>query len=322
VPPKNQWLLLAASLPGAAANSARVRLWRALQEIGAVNLRDGLALVPASPATRDRLAEIVGRIEKDGGSAWLLEMGPQSAKTEAELIRKFDRAEAYHTAVGQTLAVFRNELKKLDEGSARKRLRQIERAFETIAATDFFPGAAHAQASERLAKFRTAIDRRFSPEEPRAVAGRLVRLDRRAFRGQRWATRKRLWVDRVASAWLIRTFIDPHATFLWLDHPTDCPTDAHGFDFDGAAFTHIDDRVTFEVLATSFSLDDDPGVARIGALVHQLDVGGEPVAEAAGFEAVLAGLRESVENDDALLAGITPVLDSLYRHFARGGSAK
>jgi hypothetical protein len=322
VSPSGQWLLLAASLPGADASSARVRLWRTLKEVGAATLRDGLALVPASAATRERLAEIVKRVEEDGGHAWLFEMGPQAPKTEAELIRKFDRAEAYDAAVGKTLAEFRNELKQLSEGAARRRLAQIERGFEAIAATDFFPGAAHARASEKVAKLRAAVDQRFSPDEPVTVAGTIVARDRDAFRKQRWATRKRMWVDRVASAWLIRRFIDPKATFLWLDHPADCPPDAHGFDFDGAEFTHVGNRVTFEVLATSFDLDDDPGVARIGALVHQLDVGGEPVAEAAGFEAVLAGLRDGSVGDDALLAGMTPVLDSLHRHFAKGGPSK
>ncbi|HLF12179.1 MAG TPA: chromate resistance protein ChrB domain-containing protein, partial [Gammaproteobacteria bacterium] len=98
----------------------------------------------------------------------------------------------------------------------------------------------------------------------------------------------------------------------------DCPPDAHGFDFDGATFTHIGDRVTFEVLLTSFGLDNDIGLGRIGELVHYLDVGGETVAEASGFEAVLAGLRESSPDDDALLAGVTPVLNALYQHFSRG----
>jgi hypothetical protein len=121
----------------------------------------------------------------------------------------------------------------------------------------------------------------------------------------------------VASAWLIRRFIDPAARFKWLAKPSDCPKSALGFDFDGAAFTHVGDRVTFETLMASFGLEDDAALARLAALVHQLDVGGEPVPEAVGFEAVLAGARERLDDDDALLAEISTVLDSLYAHFER-----
>jgi hypothetical protein len=123
-------------------------------------------------------------------------------------------------------------------------------------------------------------------------------------------------VDRVASAWLIRHFIDHDATFVWLERPADCPPDAHGFDFDGAEFTHVGERVTFEVLMHAFGLERDASLERVARLVHFLDVGGEPVAEAAGFEAVLAGLRTSSAGDDALLAAATPVLDALYDHFS------
>ena len=135
--------------------------------------------------------------------------------------------------------------------------------------------------------------------------------------GRTWATRRRLWVDRVASAWLIRRFIDRDARFQWLAKPSDCPKRALGFDFDGATFTHVGDRVTFETLMASFGLEDDAALARLAAMVHLLDVGGEPVPEAKGFEAVMAGARERLPDDDALLAEISGVLDSLYLHFER-----
>jgi hypothetical protein len=121
----------------------------------------------------------------------------------------------------------------------------------------------------------------------------------------------------VASAWLIRHFIDPGARFLWLAKPSDCPKRALGFDFDGAAFSHVGERVTFETLMASFGLEADPALARLATLVHALDVGGEAVAEARGLEAIMAGARERLDDDDALLAEMSRVLDSLYAHFAR-----
>ena len=124
-------------------------------------------------------------------------------------------------------------------------------------------------------------------------------------------------VDRVASAWLIRRFIDPNARFLWLKTPQDCPVDAIGFDFDGAAFTHTGQRVTFEVFVASFDLGTNPALARLGVLVHTLDVGGVPVPEAAGFEAILTGVRASGADDDQVLAAMMPVLDALYTAFGQ-----
>jgi hypothetical protein len=124
-------------------------------------------------------------------------------------------------------------------------------------------------------------------------------------------------VDRVTSAWLIKRFIDPEARFVWIHTPQDCPADAIGFDFDGAAFTHTDHRVTFEVLVASFDLAADPALTRLGMLVHALDVGGVPVPEAAGFEAMLTGVRASCTDDDQILTAMMPVLDAFYAAFGQ-----
>ena len=126
-----------------------------------------------------------------------------------------------------------------------------------------------------------------------------------------------MWIDRVASAWLIRRFIDPEAKFVWLKRVKDCPKRAVGFDFDGAEFTHADSKVTFEVLVASFGLNQDVGLVRLGALIHHLDVGGIPIAEGPGFSTIMAGARALQPDDGALLKAMTPVLDSLYAGYKR-----
>jgi hypothetical protein len=166
-----------------------------------------------------------------------------------------------------------------------------------------------------LEKLEQQIVRTFSPDEPSAVDATVKRLARKDFQHRRWATRRRLWVDRVASAWLIRRFIDDHPTFVWLDDPKGRPKDTVGFDFDDAEFTHVNHLTTFEVLVLSFDLDEDRALARIGAMVQYLDVGGAPTPEAAGFEAILSGLRDRAADDDALLEGASAVLDALYESF-------
>jgi hypothetical protein len=311
----NRWLLLAVSLAGRPGSTVRVRLWRALKELGVGSLRDGVSVLPAGTPARTAFASIVGEVVAEGGSAWLLELPAQAAEVEQALLALFDRTANYAELAG-AMAALVQEAPLLDEATARRRLRQLDKALGELERLDFFPGPPQAQARAARTSLKAEIDRRFSPEEPMSAQRALTPLAQGEYRDRTWATRRRLWVDRMASAWLIRRFVDPDARFLWLDRPEDCPAGALGFDFDGAAFSHAliegSERVTFEVLAASFGLEGDPALARLGQLVHYLDAGGLPVAEAAGFEAVLAGLREAAADDDALLTAATPMLDALY----------
>jgi hypothetical protein len=199
----------------------------------------------------------------------------------------------------------------------------VSEALQTLLRIDYCPGAAAEQAQADLDALRQALDARFSRGEPVAqVPHGITRLDLRKFQGKRWATRARPWVGRLTCAWLIRRFIDPKAHFVWLTDPagyTPAPRGALGFDYDGARFTHVGSRVSFEVLAANFGLDADPRLRRIARAVHFLDIGGIPVPEAAGLEAVLAGLREVHANDDELTLSASAVFDAL--HAAPGSPA-
>ena len=312
-PVESPWLLLTATLPGR-SGTPRVRLWRGLRELGAAALRDGVYLLPDAPAARDGFATLGAEIADAGGETLLLAVGPQPGDRQAELVGRFDRSGEYASLVEQARAA-QQRLPTETEAPARRTLRGLLRELAAVEAVDFFPASPRDAAREVIAALATAIDARFAPGEPVPAAGAVPRLDATLHRGRTWATRRRLWVDRVASAWLIRRFIDPEARFRWLDSPADCPADVLGFDFDGATFTHVGDKVTFEVLLASFGLDTDAGLVRLGQLVHYLDAGGLPVAEAPGFEAVLAGLRDAAPDDDALLAAATPLLDALCRTF-------
>ena len=107
-------------------------------------------------------------------------------------------------------------------------------------------------------------------------------------------------------------FIDQEPTFKWLADPKKCPKSALGYDFDGASFTHVGDKVTFEVVAESFGLLGDPALQRLGRLVHCIDIGGIPVDEAPGFEMLIRGLQVQHTDDDALLAAAVPAFDAFY----------
>ena len=191
----------------------------------------------------------------------------------------------------------------------------IARDAATTQSIDFFPGNALGQLQSALADTDAVINARFSPNEPQAVHRKIRRRDRKDYQGRTWATRQHLWIDRVCSAWLIRKFIDPKARFVWLKHIKDRPKRALGFDFDGAEFSHVDSKVTFEVLVASFGLEGDVGLSRLGLLVRFLDVGGIPVAEAPGLAAIVSGARAIHADDDALLMSVTSALDSLYQAY-------
>lgn len=309
------WLLLVVSLP-TANGTARMRIWRALKSHGCMALRDGAYLLPSGDERERSLRELADECIREGGVAWLLTVLPRSAE-EAEAYRElFDRSQDY-AELRKSWKEANRGLRSQSESELVRLQRRLLREYEAVRAIDFFPNEASAESAAAWTDFSRRIEQLLAPDEPHEARGGIARLDPSAYRGRVWATRRRLWVDRVASAWLIRRFIDPDARFRWLAKPSDCPKSALGFDFDGATFTHVGDRVTFETLLASFGLEDDPGLLRLGALVHQLDVGGEPVPEASGFEAVIAGARERLDDDDALLAEMTTVLDSLYVHFGR-----
>ena len=308
------WLVLILSLPTENA-TVRQRAWRSVKAAGAAALRDGVYVLPAAAERRAVLEAVAADVTGGGGVAHLL---IAQTTDEAPYQALFDRSRDYTELLADATQL-RESLSDTTPSEALKRTRKLRKAFESIAAIDFFPGEARRQAEDTLAELEMACARLQAPDEPGFVAGTIQRLRTADYQGRLWATRQRPWVDRLASAWLIRRFIDPEARILWLAHPADCPPEALGFDFDGATFSHVGHRVTFEVLAASFGLEQGP-IARVGLLVHYIDVGGAPPPEALGVESVLAGLRDSVADDDQLLERACAVFDGLLASFRSNGS--
>ncbi len=308
-----RWLLLITNLPGRNP-TLRMRLWRALKLAGAASLRDGVYVLPASDSARRVFETQAVEIQSGRGSAYILPIEAESAVQQGAFQALFDRATNYREFMAR-LSAFRRKLAKLDEPIARRSQEALRRELTHVIASDFFPGASRQQAEGALADAEAALAAQFSPNEPHATHRKIPRRKPSDYRGRTWATRERLWIDRVCSAWLIRRFIDPEATFLWLKRIKDCPKKAIGFDFDGATFSHIDAKVTFEVLIASFGLEHDPGLGRLAGLVHYLDVGGVPIPEAAGLAAIVTGARTLQKDDTSLLGAVTPALESLYANY-------
>lgn len=310
-----QWSLLITTLPTQNA-TARMRAWRALKACGAAVLRDGVYLLPATEMHEKLLCKIEQDVVETGGTAYQLQVTDAADYPFAAL---FDRTDLYHE--------FSKEVRKLQDSLPNHRAidltrasRKLRTAFDALVAIDFFPSEAQRQTLALLDQLDQHTRATLSPDEPEALPSTLPRLVPAQFQQRIWATRKRPWVDRLASAWLIRRFIDKHAQFLWLDSPDQCPADVLGFDFDGARFTHVETPagilVTFETLVCSFALNQDKALQRLAQIVHLLDVGGLPVAEAAGLERLLAAMRNRITADDQLLAAAEQLFDDLYSSFA------
>ena len=302
------WSILFITLP-TQPTAVRVRIWRALKALGCPSLRDGAYLLPV--ARKALFEPLADEVNEHGGSALVLELAASDDRQRDALLALFDRSEAYAQWRGEADALARG-LAALAEPEARRRLRAVAQGLHDIQQIDYYPAEAARQAEATLQATRSALEAHFSRGEPQARPDHgIPRLDTRKFQGRCWATRARPWVDRLASAWLIRRFIDPQARFVWLADGARPPRGALGFDFDGARFSHVGARVSFEVLLASFGLEGDTRLARIGALVHYLDAGGIPVPEAAGLETVLAGLRALYGDDDTLLGAALAVFDAL-----------
>jgi hypothetical protein len=292
-------------------STLRMRVWRALKECGAAVLRDGVYLLPASAADTGALGRLEKEIRSHGGFAITLAATPRAAEDQAALQERFHRTADYAELVGKISAA-RASLRALGPRRGLTTLRRLEQALDRVSRIDFFPGEAKQQAAAALSSLRDRYGELYARNEPRSSMKGLRPQDRARYQKRVWATRKAPWVDRLASAWLIKRFIDRDAKFAWIARPSECPKKAVGFDYDGAEFTHVKNRVTFEVLAAQFGLDQDPALAKIAAAVHFLDVGGIPVAEANGLETMLKGAKEKAQGDDALLAEAMRTFDLLY----------
>ena len=308
----NEWICLITTLPTENA-TARMRAWRALKASGAAVLRDGVYLMPPLPDCRAALDAVAQDLRHAGGTAHVLTL-QEGAGDEFSAL--FDREQDYANLLGEILDA-RQLLSENTAQEALKQARKLRKMLIALNAIDFFPTQAQRQAEAAMQELELACVRAMSSDEPQAVLAEIAVLPLAKFQGKVWATRARPWVDRLACAWLIQRFIDPKARFIWLEKTSECPARAIGYDFDGARFSHVGDRVTFEVLMASFELTR-AGLHRMGHLVHFLDVGGIPPAEAVGVEAVLAGLRETVQEDDQLIRTSGVVFDGLLQSFETG----
>jgi hypothetical protein len=313
-----KWLTLITSLPTENA-TLRQRAWRSLRSSGAAILRDGVYLMPARENCIAIFEQLASELREGGGTAMVL---ATEQPVGQDFVTLFDRSSEYAPILQDAKASLQVLQKTNAASPARlavvsgslKTVRRLRKLFDSVVMSDFFPSQAHAQTMAALEELEQACARASAPDEPIAIAGDIARLTIADYQGRIWATRSRPWADRLASAWLIKRLIDTSAQIRWLKETQSCSKNMLGFDFDGATFTHVGQRVTFEVLLESFELHqskEGEALQKMALLIHFLDVGGVQPPEAVGVEAVLAGMRANLSDDDALLQAASAVFDAL-----------
>lgn len=301
--------LLISSLP-TQNSTARMRVWRSLKASGAATIRDGVYLLPITHS--EKFEAIAQDVISEQGSAYIFQA---EAPLNLEIVSLFNRNEEYEAIRKQLVDLNQNQ-NESEKKELLKQVRKLRKSFDALVEIDYYPSEIQGQTLNELVSLEHSIARLGETNEPIFTQAKIKRLLKKDYQNRVWATRKHPWIDRLASAWLIKNFIDESPQLIWLESPSECPAHALGYDFDGAAFTHIDNFVTFEVLLHSFELET-PALKKIAAIVHYLDVGGFEPPEAIGIEKVIQGLRSQISNDDQLFELANYIFDGLYADLKR-----
>jgi hypothetical protein len=307
-PESGRWLLLIASLP-TEDPAARMRMLRTLESLGAAVIREGAYLLPDDANSRQGLEHLSEYIAKGAGSAQVLQVMPTGASQQALFRSLFDRSARYAELV-KIVDSLKVGFGIADPGAISRVLQKQHREFEAISALDFFPNEQQERARSVLTAAEAAVRKLMFPAQGPQAGKANESLARRV-----WVTRKPPWADRLACAWLIRRFADPEGSVQWLDKGQDAPANTVGFAYDGARFGNSANQVTFEVMLRHFNLAKNASLAKIGSIVHYLEVRDAPVPEAAGVQTLLQGAARRSNSEDELLAEAEKTFDLLYEAY-------
>lgn len=317
-----RWLLLVHQLPSTPSN-LRVRTWRRLQQLGAIAVKQAVYVLPDSAATREDFEWLKAEIVAAGGEATVFASDSVDAWSDDELVEDFRRArqEAYAAIaldIEQVLELHTKRARaKRRPPAPRATLEKFRRRLADVERVDFFGSAGRDRVVQLLAALTERVSMRATGPAPASSA---ADQHAEAYQGRLWVTRPRPGVDRMASAWLIKRFIDPQARFDFVHDRAAAPREALPFDMFGVELSHHGAHCTFETLCERFAISD-ASVSRLGEIVHDLDLKdgrfGAPETAAVGY--VIEGIQLTFEEDDTLLAHGITLFEALYRSMEAEG---
>ncbi len=315
---RNEWLVLIHQIPPK-PDALRVRIWRRLQQIGAVAIKQSVYVMPFSEQSREDLSWTLKEIIDGGGDGSISELRFVEGVTDEKVISQFQNArntdyEKIIQDINHLLAEWSsgNVNPKDPSAKANAKVEKLQRRFDRIAAIDFFKAperrTANLLLSDLVACSAGDVADAVAPTEELA-----------ALKGKVWVTRKNLFVDRIACGWLIRRFVDNTAIFKYVDSDNYNPSKGEiRFDMFEGEYTHEGDRCTFEVMTKCLVLQDR-GLTALAEVIHDIDLKESKYnhSETDGLNALLTGLAVSEPDDEKRMTRGAQLIDNLYAFFQR-----
>src|SRR5215469_601221 len=309
----SRWLLLIHQIPPK-PDYFRVKIWRRLQRVGAVAVKNSVYVLPKSDSALEDFQWILREITQGGGDASLCEAGFVEGLTDTQLESLFKTArDADYSTVAEEARELAKRAHSRRNDSANDLAAAVSRLrnrLSEIVAIDYFDSLGR-QTAEGLV---SSLERLVQPNPPNEAVTAIGQ-----YRGITWVTRKGIHVDRMASAWLIRRFIDEKATFKFVPARGYQPQKGEvRFDMFDAEFTHDGDRCTAEVLMLRFALKATQ-LRPIVELVHNIDLKDAKFErpETAGVEALITGICTRSKDDPERLERGSAMFDDLFEFFSR-----
>ena len=313
-----KWMILIHQIPPK-PDALRVKIWRRLQQIGAVAIKQSVYVLPFSEQSREDLSWTLEEIVDGGGDGSISEVRFVEGLTDEQVISLFQNArkadyEKIIQDANQLIAGWSSgEVDPQDPAiKASAQVAKLQRLFDNTVGIDFFKapekGTAEILIKDLMARAAgTGTD-------PVARTDGLHGL-----KGKVWVTRKNIFVDRIACGWLIRRFVEKNAVFKFVDSDAYPPVpDEIRFDMFEGEYTHEGDQCTFEVMIHRLGLQDRPLIA-LAEVIHEIDLKDTKYdrSETDGLKAILSGLTASVSNDNERMKQGAQIMENLYAFFQR-----
>lgn len=315
------WLLLLFQLPAKPAY-LRVKIWRRLQAIGAVPVKNSVYALPASEGAQEDFQWLLREIQDGGGEGMICNALLVDGLSDVQVRELFEQArnadyDALMTEARALAATLAGSEEEQTREQTRSQLARLRKRFDDIQAVDFFAAGGR----EAVAGLLAALEAQLRIDEPPAQAPGSGPGSARIPLNSVWVTRTGVHVDRIASAWLIRQFIDPGMQLKFVPAKGYAPEPGElRFDMFEAEFTHEGDHCTFEVLLERADLRE-PALQAIAEIIHDIDIkdGRFGREETAGIRNLIAGICYATASDEERITRGAAVFESLYGYFKRGG---
>lgn len=313
-----KWLLLIHQIPPK-PNALRVKIWRRLQQVGAVAIKQSVYAMPLSDPSREDLNWILKEIVEGGGDGSISEARFVEGLSDQQILALFQNARRadYDKLIQEANALLAEwSTEGFDprdpaaKGSAQ--LSKLQRRLDEIGTIDFFQAPERNTAELLIRELANRVS-------DSTTVGPIDASGLDDLKGKTWVTRKNLFVDRIACGWLIRRFVDRAAAFKFVAGPRYTPkTDEIRFDMFDGEYTHEGDRCTFEVMIQRFRLQDH-SLGLMAEVVHDIDLKDEKFGrrETVGFSALLTGLVVAQPDDDRRMMDGLQLFDNLHAYYQR-----